>query len=61
MNPTSALDYANRAAFIELLMEQAKEANSTLVFVSHDPTLEQLFNTGLNLQDINLIKTGAIE
>ncbi len=58
--PTSALDYANRAAFIELLMEQAKEADSTLVFVSHDPTLEKLFNTGLNLQDINLIKTGAI-
>ncbi|GAM67583.1 ABC transporter ATP-binding protein yvcR [Vibrio sp. JCM 19236] len=27
--PTSALDYANRTAFIELLMEQAKEADST--------------------------------
>lgn len=59
--PTSALDYANRAAFIELLMEQAKEADATLVFVSHDPTLEKLFEKGLNLQDINLIKTGAIE
>ncbi|GEA60460.1 ABC transporter ATP-binding protein [Vibrio comitans] len=58
--PTSALDYANRTAFIELLMEQAEKANSTLVFVSHDPTLEKLFDTGINLQDINLVKTGAL-
>ncbi|OBT16741.1 methionine ABC transporter ATP-binding protein [Vibrio sp. UCD-FRSSP16_10] len=58
--PTSALDFANRSAFIELLMEQAEQAQSTLVFVSHDPTLEALFNTRLNLQDINLVKSGAV-
>ena len=51
--PTSALDFENRTAFIELLMEQATEAQSTLVFVSHDPTLEPLFKRSIQLQDIN--------
>ncbi|CAM2804148.1 ABC transporter ATP-binding protein [Vibrio rarus] len=58
--PTSALDFANRSAFIELLMEQAEQAQSTLVFVSHDPSLEAHFNTRLNLQDINKIKVGVV-
>ncbi|MGY0616533.1 ABC transporter ATP-binding protein [Vibrio sp. FJH11] len=51
--PTSALDHDNRMAFIELLMEQANQVNATLVFVSHDPTLEPLFNRTINLPDIN--------
>ncbi|MGR5252653.1 ABC transporter ATP-binding protein [Vibrio astriarenae] len=51
--PTSALDFDNRTAFIELLMEQATEASSTLVFVSHDPTLEPLFKRSIQLQEIN--------
>ncbi len=51
--PTSALDHGNRKAFIELLMEQANLANATLVFVSHDPTLEPLFDRTLNLPDLN--------
>ena len=59
--PTSALDYDNRKAFIELLMEQANQANATLVFVSHDPTLEPLFDRTLNLPDINQVSSlGAI-
>lgn len=32
--PTSALDHDNRSAFIELLLEQANQANSTLLFVT---------------------------
>ncbi len=55
--PTSALDHDNRKAFIELLMEQAKLANATLVFVSHDPTLESLFDRALNLPEINQAQT----
>ncbi|MBO0147790.1 ABC transporter ATP-binding protein [Vibrio sp. Vb2424] len=51
--PTSALDHDNRKAFIELLMEQTNQANATLIFVSHDPTLEPLFDRTLNLPDIN--------
>ena len=51
--PTSSLDYDNRTAFIELLLEQVNQAQSTLLFVSHDPTLESLFNRTLNLNQIN--------
>ncbi len=59
--PTSALDHDNRKAFIELLMEQANLANATLVFVSHDPTLESLFDRTLNLPELNQVQSlGAI-
>ncbi|CAM4196898.1 ABC transporter ATP-binding protein [Vibrio neonatus] len=58
--PTSSLDFANRTAFLELLMEQAEQAQSTLVFVSHDPTLEGLFNTRLNLQELNQVKAEGL-
>ncbi|RTZ14280.1 ABC transporter ATP-binding protein [Vibrio aquaticus] len=51
--PTSSLDFDNRTAFIELLLEQVNQANSTLLFVSHDPTLESLFDRTINLQQLN--------
>lgn len=51
--PTSALDYDNRTAFIELLLEEANRVGSTLVFVSHDPTLEKLFNRSVYLPSLN--------
>ncbi|WP_394127961.1 ABC transporter ATP-binding protein [Vibrio hepatarius] len=51
--PTSSLDFDNRSAFIELLLEQVNQANSTLLFVSHDPTLEPLFDRTINLQQLN--------
>lgn len=51
--PTSSLDHNNRSAFIELLLEQANQVNATLIFVSHDPTLEPLFDRSLDLRQIN--------
>lgn len=51
--PTSSLDYDNRSAFIELLQEQIDEANATLLFVSHDPTLEPLFDKSIDLTQLN--------
>lgn len=51
--PTSSLDFDNRTAFIELLLEQVNQAESTLLFVSHDPTLESLFDRTINLEQIN--------
>lgn len=51
--PTSALDHDNRELFIELLMEQANQAGSTLIFVSHDPTLEKLFKRSIDLTTVN--------
>ncbi|MGF1685391.1 ABC transporter ATP-binding protein [Photobacterium japonica] len=54
--PTSALDHENRHAFIQLLMEQANAAQSTLIFVSHDPTLEPLFDRVIDLQRLNHVE-----
>ncbi|OLQ85093.1 methionine ABC transporter ATP-binding protein [Vibrio ponticus] len=51
--PTSSLDHDNRSAFIELLLEQANQVDATLVFVSHDPTLEPLFDRNLDLRQVN--------
>lgn len=51
--PTSALDYDNRSAFIELLMEEANRVGSSLIFVSHDPTLESLFERVIHLPTLN--------
>ncbi|KJY82012.1 methionine ABC transporter ATP-binding protein [Vibrio galatheae] len=51
--PTSSLDYDNRTAFIELLLDQVNQAGSTLLFVSHDPTLEALFDRTINLEQLN--------
>lgn len=50
--PTSALDANNRSAFIELLFAQANIACSTLVFVSHDESLQAFFNRSISLVDI---------
>ncbi|WMN61339.1 ABC transporter ATP-binding protein [Pseudoalteromonas xiamenensis] len=51
--PTSALDADNRAAFINLLFEQATLCNATLLFVSHDQSLAPMFSRQLNLAEIN--------
>lgn len=51
--PTSALDHDRRAAFIRLLFAECREVGSTLVFVSHDASLESLFHRTLDLALIN--------
>ncbi|ENM5729385.1 ABC transporter ATP-binding protein [Vibrio mimicus] len=51
--PTSALDFDNREAFIALLREEAERVGSTLIFVSHDPTLEKLFERSIHLPTLN--------
>lgn len=47
--PTSALDADNRESFIELLFAECREAESTLVFVSHDAALAPLFDRSISL------------
>lgn len=53
--PTSSLDYENRSAFIELLLDQVNQVGSTLLFVSHDPTLEPLFDRSIDLRELNQV------
>jgi putative ABC transport system ATP-binding protein len=52
--PTSSLDSDHREAFIQLLFKECDRKQTTLVFVSHDKTLEKLFDLTLRLADINL-------
>ena len=51
--PTSALDADRRESFVRLLFEECREARATLVFVSHDATLEGLFDRTIRLAAIN--------
>lgn len=51
--PTSALDHDNRTAFIQLLMQEVTRNQATLIFVSHDPTLEPLFGQTIDLAQMN--------
>ena len=51
--PTSSLDFNRREAFLELLFKECERAGSTLVFVSHDRTLEGMFSHSISLPDVN--------
>lgn len=51
--PTSALDWDRRKTFLELLEQECRDQGSTLVFVSHDATLEPLFDRTVDLHGIN--------
>ena len=51
--PTSALDADLRHSFLELLFGECKKAGSTLLFVSHDSTLSDLFNRKISMDEIN--------
>jgi len=51
--PTSSLDSDRRRAFLELLFAECDEAQSTVIFVSHDPSLQSLFDRTLRLQELN--------
>jgi putative ABC transport system ATP-binding protein len=51
--PTSALDADRRERFLHLLLKECGEQNTTLIFVSHDSTLESQFERSIELADIN--------
>jgi putative ABC transport system ATP-binding protein len=51
--PTSALDADRREAFLRLLFRECETEGATLVFVSHDHSLEPLFDRALALQDVS--------
>ncbi|MFQ3303797.1 MAG: putative ABC transport system ATP-binding protein, partial [Oceanospirillaceae bacterium] len=51
--PTSSLDYDAREAFMDLLFDEIKLSGSTLLYVSHDPTHQHLFNRVVDISAIN--------
>ncbi|GAA4649489.1 ABC transporter ATP-binding protein [Kistimonas scapharcae] len=59
--PTSALDSDSREAFLELLFEECRSAGSTLLFVSHDSSLEGMFDQTISLNAINRAAGNTLE
>ena len=51
--PTSSLDADRRSAFIELLFRECDSANATLIFVSHDNSLQAPFERTIEFQQMN--------
>jgi putative ABC transport system ATP-binding protein len=51
--PTSSLDTDRRDAFLALLASSVTRANATLLFVSHDASLSERFDTRLSLPALN--------
>ncbi len=51
--PTSALDSDRRERFLQLLFASCQKAGTTLVFVSHDFSLQPLFSRTVELPQIN--------
>ncbi|NNE64063.1 MAG: ABC transporter ATP-binding protein [Gammaproteobacteria bacterium] len=51
--PTSSLDIDTRQVFMKLLFEEVKHSNSTLLFVSHDPAHQALFDSCMSMNSIN--------
>lgn len=57
--PTSSMDADRRQAFIELLFRECTETGSTLLFVSHDWSLEASFDRALEFEEINQVAATA--
>ena len=55
--PTSSLDAGRREAFLRLLFEECSHTHATLVFVSHDTSLEGLFDRTIRLAEDNTALT----
>jgi len=51
--PTSALDEGTRERFLELLFAECEAEGTTLLFVSHDSRLGELFDRRIVLSEIN--------
>lgn len=51
--PTSALDYEHRENFLHILFEECERNQTTLIFVSHDLSLQKLFSRSVALSEIN--------
>lgn len=57
--PTSSLDHSQRGKFIELLMSECDKKKTSLLFVSHDPTLASFFDRTVEMNEINVANQEA--
>lgn len=51
--PTSSLDYDHREKFLKVLFQTAEKSGSTILFVSHDRTMEKLFDQVVSFAQLN--------
>lgn len=51
--PTSSLDFDHREKFLQLLFANTQRSGATVLFVSHDRSLMNLFDRVVNLDEIN--------
>jgi putative ABC transport system ATP-binding protein len=58
--PTSALDHDHRENFLKILFSLVKEQSSTLIFVSHDRSIQNLFDRHISLSDINAVQKNGV-
>jgi putative ABC transport system ATP-binding protein len=59
--PTSSLDADRRSAFLALLFRECASAGTTLIFVSHDASLEPLFDRTLSFAGINRTSENSLQ
>ena len=59
--PTTALDTHRREGFVRLLFDECARTGATLVFVSHDASLEGLFDRTIRLAEINPTPTDSAQ
>lgn len=50
--PTSSLDHDVRDQFLKLLFKECESHGTTVLFVSHDPTLKPMFDKVISLKDL---------
>ncbi|WP_299664633.1 ABC transporter ATP-binding protein [uncultured Ruegeria sp.] len=55
--PTSALDEEAKDTFVQLLLKECKASGASLLFVSHDRSLEKHFDRSVDLPMLNAGKT----
>lgn len=58
--PTSALDQDARYAFIDLLLDSVRDSGAAVVFVSHDRSLAQYFQSHVSLASLNMAGGGSV-
>lgn len=56
--PTSSLDKDVRTSFLELLFREVRDTKITLIFVSHDSSLEGTFDRTVSLNELNQAEQG---
>ncbi len=58
--PTSALDRSAATAFLQLMFEQCRATGTTAVVVSHDDTLDPLFDRVIVLEQVNRVEAAHV-